>query len=258
MLGVKAYAKLNLYLEVKAKLPNGYHSLESQVAFLEFADEVSIKESTTLSVSGIEIADNLIIKTAKLIQQKHKVTNGAEFTLKKNIPIGAGLGGGSADAAAAILLLNKLWGLNLAEQELYSLGSQIGADVPVCLYAQLTGCNSAFFSGVGDKITPAEKLPEKYYLLVNPRIELATANVFHAFKFNNYPPRTNHLEEAAISIVPQIGDILDILSNQESVIKHSMTGSGSTCFAIFATLEAATAAAKNLDKSWWHAITKPI
>jgi 4-diphosphocytidyl-2-C-methyl-D-erythritol kinase len=176
--------------------------------------------------------------------------------------MGAGLGGGSADAAATLIALNKLWNLNLLPDDLYKIGLELGADVPVCLYSQLNVANAAFFSGIGEVITPAPMLPQIYFVLVNPNIHLATQDVFRSYQgnFSNYKnfdvsdnfiealkARSNDLEQAAGALCPEISTALESLLHQNGCALSRMTGSGSTCFGIFLNQEEARFAAKEIS-----------
>lgn len=263
----KAHAKLNLFLEVTGKLANGYHELYSLVVFLDLADEITVESATTISVhentynSGI--TDNIIYKTAVKMAQKYDVRDGAKITFTKNIPIGGGLGGGSADAATTIFLLNNLWDLNLHEDEMYKLALELGADVPVCLYSLLENKNSAVFKGIGEIIAPAPHLPKMSFTLVNPGIQLETKKVFQSFAYEglgyeplkikgdiltNISQRSNDLEPPAIAIVPEIGTALDELAQYKNCKLARMTGSGATSFAIFEDHDDARAAAIDMIK----------
>ena len=236
---IQAPAKLNLSLEVMGKRPDGYHLLESDVVFLNLYDELHFEIAPKLELNS-DIENNIIIKAANALDSK----KGAKITLTKRIPMGAGLGGGSADAAATLVALNKLWGLNFPNNQLYEIALKLGADVPVCLYAHLESANSAHFSGIGEVITKFTA-PEYFYLLVNPNIHLATKDVFNQLK-----GRDNFVE-AATELAPEIGKVLDFLNSQNPVFAR-MTGTGSTCFAVFESMQLTEMAAKNVPTKWWY------
>ena len=252
---LKAPAKLNLYLDVTGKRENGYHDLESEVVFLELADEVSVEENDEVIVEGTSFPDEITLKAANLISTEFALKNqGAKIRITKNIPSGAGLGGGSADAAAAIILLMNLWEINCSNDDLYKLGLKLGADVPACLYHQLTHMNSVHFSGIGEILTPVEEKKDMYFVLVNPNKALSTKDVFTNLELDqNLKPKTNHLEETAIKLLPEIADILNVLRNENPELAR-MTGSGATCFGIFGNEKAAKQATDNIKNhhpEWW-------
>lgn len=173
-----APAKLNLFLHVVGRRADGYHLLETLFTFLDQGDCLSFRLHDELSLlnPGDSPADehNLVLRAARLLQQHTGCTQGALLRLKKSLPLGGGLGGGSSDAATCLLGLNRLWELNLSIDELAELGAQLGADVPVFVHG-----TTAFAEGVGEKLTPVN-LPEADYLVLHPGIEVSTAAVFAA------------------------------------------------------------------------------
>lgn len=254
-----SHAKLNLFLEVTGKRANGYHELVSQVIFLDLADEIEVQKNSEIKIRGTKIKNNIILKTVKLLQQKYKINHGAEFNLTKNIPIGGGLGGGSANAATTLFALNKLWQLNLSTTELYSTALELGADVPVCLYSLLENQNTAFFSGIGEVVKYSPPIKSYYYLLVNPNKPLFTKEVFAKFNYTekkhntsqDFFERNNYLEISAIKIIPEIAEILESLKAQKNCLLARMTGSGATCFGVFTNKADAQTAAASMQKTWW-------
>ena len=189
----KANAKINLYLHVTGKLDNGFHELDSLVVFADIGDNITVKQppssnEITLKVSGPFGMDvpsddsNLVIKAAKLLRHTHNVQMGAEILLEKNLPVSSGIGGGSADAAAAIRGLSDLWGLKAPALDLKTLSQELGADVPVCFNEK-----NVFMSGIGETLTPAPKLPECWLILANSGIAVSTPDVFKnlACEFSN-------------------------------------------------------------------------
>jgi 4-diphosphocytidyl-2-C-methyl-D-erythritol kinase len=232
-------AKLNLTLKVTGKRPDGYHLLESEVVFLSLCDELEFELAPKLEVNS-DIENNIIIKAARALD----ANKGAKITLSKNIPMGGGLGGGSADAAATLVALNQLWGLNKPEAELYDIALKLGADVPVCLYGHLNKVSSARFEGIGEVLTPYSA-PKYYYLLVNPNIHLATVDVFNQLKGRN------NLQEPAIELCPEVGDVLEFLQATQNRLFARMSGSGATCFAVFKKMEDAAKAAESVPNKWW-------
>jgi 4-diphosphocytidyl-2-C-methyl-D-erythritol kinase len=263
-----ARAKVNLALHVVGRRADGYHLLDSLVAFADFGDVVTVEpaHSLSLSITGPMAAglsagpDNLVLKAAQMLGSPL----GAAITLEKRLPIASGIGGGSADAAATMQALGALWGCALpdAGQVL-----ALGADVPVCLAGQ-----SCRMAGIGDQISPIA-LPPAHLVLVNPGVGLSTAAVFGALLRRDNPPLPpaapmpdaaalaaylghcrNDLEAPALSLVPQIGAVLAALQGQTGCLLARMSGSGATCFGLFASASAAEAAATALraqSGAWW-------
>lgn len=263
-----ARAKVNLALHVVGRRADGYHLLDSLVAFADFGDVVTVEPAPSLSLSitgpmaaGLSAgSDNLVLKAAQMLGSPL----GAAITLEKRLPIASGIGGGSADAAATMQALGALWGCALpdAGQVL-----ALGADVPVCLAGQ-----SCRMAGIGDQISPIE-LPPAHLVLVNPGVGLSTAAVFGALLCRDNPPLPpaapmpdavalaaylghcrNDLEAPALSLVPQIGAVLAALQGQTGCLLARMSGSGATCFGLFASASAAEAAATALraqSGAWW-------
>ena len=263
-----ARAKVNLALHVVGRRADGYHLLDSLVAFADFGDVVTVEPAPSLSLSitgpmaaGLSAGpDNLVLKAAQMLGSPL----GAAITLEKRLPIASGIGGGSADAAATMQALGAIWGCALpdAGQVL-----ALGADVPVCLAGQ-----SCRMAGIGDQISPLA-LPPAHLVLVNPGVGLSTAAVFGALLRRDNPPLPpvapmpdavalaaylchcrNDLEAPALSIVPQIGAVLAALQGQKGCLLARMSGSGATCFGLFASASAAVAAATALraqSAAWW-------
>lgn len=273
---MKARAKVNLWLNVVGRRADGYHLLDSLVAFADLADTVEAAPANDLSLAVDGAApgaaalrtepDNLVLKAARLLATRAGKPPQAALRLSKNIPVAAGLGGGSADAAAALRVLADLWRVRLAENDLRALAAGLGADVPMCLAGR-----PSFATGVGEVLAPAPALPDCALLLVNPRVTLATAEVFAARQgaFSQPRPparpwsgladfvemlaaRGNDLTEAAVSLRPVVGEVLAILGASEGVRYAAMSGSGATCFALYATVAEARAAAAHLPPAWWH------
>ena len=263
-----ARAKVNLALHVMGRRADGYHLLDSLVAFADFGDVVTVEPAPSLSLSitgsmaaGLSAGpDNLVLKAAQMLGSPL----GAAITLEKRLPIASGIGGGSADAAATMQALGAIWGCALpdAGQVL-----ALGADVPVCLAGQ-----SCRMAGIGDQISPLA-LPPAHLVLVNPGVGLSTAAVFGALLRRDNPPLPpaapmpdavalaaylghcrNDLEAPALSLVPQIGAVLAALQGQKGCLLARMSGSGATCFGLFASASAAVAAATALraqSAAWW-------
>lgn len=282
-LSVLAPAKVNLYLHVVGRQPDGYHLLDSLVAFADIGDRLTAApaERLSLSLGGPEAAalagpgdDNLVLRAARLLAAAASEGRppsppfGAALSLDKQLPVAAGIGGGSSDAAAALRLLERLWQRPLAPGALAALAVRLGADVPACLAAR-----PVWVGGIGERIEPAAGLPPAGIVLANPRRSLPTAAVFQARRgpfgapgrFSPMPrdaaalaavlaERCNDLTDAAIGLVPETRAVLDRLARLPGALLARMSGSGATCFALFADRAAALAAARALadaQPGWW-------
>ena len=273
-----APAKLNLYLHVIGRRADGFHLLDSLVAFVEVGDEIiaAPAPSLSLAVTGPHAAaladtpqDNLVRRAAERLAAAVGRPAAVALTLVKNLPVASGIGGGSSDAAATLKALAELWRLDIGAADLVALAASLGADVPVCLAGR-----AAWLAGVGEQIEPAVDLPAATVLLVNPGVALPTAAVFAARRGPFSAParfalpadaaglarllaeRRNDLTAPAIEKVPVIGRMLDRLAAVEGALIARMSGSGATCFALFALPEAAAAAAARLaaeQPDWWVA-----
>lgn len=278
-----APAKLNLYLHVVGRRIDGYHLLDSLVAFAGLHDTVAAAkaEALTLAVEGpfapalSAEADNLVLRAARALADAAGVRPWAALRLVKRLPVASGIGGGSADAAAALQAVGELWRVTHKPGALATLALKLGADVPVCLAGK-----AAQVGGIGEKIVPAPALPAAPLVLVNPLVPLPTPSVFKARNGPYSKPaplaaaprdardlaealkgRRNDLAEAAIGLVPAIKDILAALEAQPGCLLARMSGSGATCFALFAREEEATAAAEALraaKPAWWAAATELV
>ncbi len=260
------YAKINLALHVRARRADGYHALETLFAFAEDGDQLSARLAPDFSLRmtgpfAEELAadtDNLVLRAARLLAQSIGVSGGLAFTLEKRLPIASGIGGGSADAAAALRLAAQLWGVATETTLLHDIAAQIGADVPSCLRSQ-----SCFGTGTGTELTPVDAgLTGTPILLVNPRQPCPTGPVFKAWDGIDYGPLTpmdwqsgrNDLEAPAQALVPSIGDVLTDLRAQPGLCLARMSGSGATCFGIWASLDdrdRAAAAIQAAHPNWW-------
>lgn len=260
----RAYAKLNLALHVRGKLPDGRHDIETIFAFCDDGDELTAKPGSDsrfeLHVSGESAMDlgpeNLISDAWTDLKRASGVNEGVSFTLDKKLPVASGLGGGSADAAAALRLLTQLWKLdaNLAEE----VAPGLGADVPACLLS--SSCRG---EGAGDELEAIDLgLTGVPVLLVNPRVFLTTGSVFAAWDgvdrgaLDDWREGRNDLEVPAIKRVPRIADVLDWLRGRPGANFVRMSGSGATCFALFDDLASRDAAAAACPADWWHLATR--
>jgi 4-diphosphocytidyl-2-C-methyl-D-erythritol kinase len=272
----KAPAKINLTLRVLGRRADGYHDLASLVAFADLADTLTLQPggTTALDISGPfaaasgPVADNLVLKALAALRQRMDGLTAGRFLLVKNIPAAGGIGGGSADAAAALRLLARANGLALDDSRLMAAALSVGADVPVCLDPR-----ARIMRGVGDRLSAPLDLPPLAAVLVNPGVALATREVFAKFtsapgskKYLENVPREhdsmieflgqhgNDLTHGAIGCLPAIADVLITLRALPGVRLARMSGSGPTCFALFASPGEAAAAGQRLKAErddWW-------
>jgi 4-diphosphocytidyl-2-C-methyl-D-erythritol kinase len=256
-----APAKLNLALHVRGKLPDGRHAIETVFAFCTDGDRLSAEpaDAVTLTISGpfatdlTDPDDNLVVKAAGALAAAAGVDKGATITLDKRLPVASGIGGGSADAAAALRLLTSLWQIDPSHA--VAVAPQLGSDVPACLLSlPMRG------EGAGDRLTPVDlsALSGTPLLLVNPRVPLSTAEVFAAWDgfdrgpLGDWREGRNDLEQPAKALVPQIEAVLAWLSTRPGATFTRMSGSGATCFALFADEAARDEAAEAVPREWWR------
>jgi 4-diphosphocytidyl-2-C-methyl-D-erythritol kinase len=275
MLSERASAKINLHLHVVGRRPDGYHLLDSLVVFAGAADTLTVEPSDGLSLAvtgpfaaGLDgEADNLVLRAARVLAAHAGVPATARLVLEKNLPVASGIGGGSADAAAALRLLSRFWSLDVGQGTLAAIAGNLGADVPVCLSGR-----AAVMSGIGEILAPAPPLPRSGIVLVNPGIAVSTPAVFRAREGEfsaavAWPERgwkdaealardlratVNDLEAPALRLAPPIADSLEALRAAPGCLLARMSGSGATCFGLFADAAAARLAASSLDHpGWW-------
>ena len=230
-------------------------------------DRISLKIDGNFSNSLSNYNDNLIIRAAHALADEFNITPKAHITLTKNLPIGAGIGGGSSDAATSLKLLNKLWNINANDEKLAEIGLKLGSDIPVCIYN-----DDCKISGIGEVIEPV-KLPHIPLVLVNPRVEISSAEIYQkgVDKYSgkvNLPNNFRNIEELsnflkttnndlypnALSQAPILADVLAEITSQAGGLFANMSGSGSTCFGIFEDDEMAKLAIENIGKKkpdWW-------
>lgn len=268
-----APAKVNLYLHVTGRRADGYHLLDSLAVFPDLADRLEARPAPglTLALSGpfgaaiAEEPDNLVLRAARALAAAHGIAPAAALTLEKTLPPAAGLGGGSSDAAAALRLLARLWGVALPE----GLAPGLGADVPVCLAAP----EPRLMRGIGERLAPPPALPGCWLVLANPGVSVSTPRVFAALEWRDNPPAPpppplrdvaelaawlgtlwNDLEPAACALCPAVAEVLAALADAPLA---RMSGSGATCFALHASEPAARAQAARLARArpgWWVAV----
>jgi 4-diphosphocytidyl-2-C-methyl-D-erythritol kinase len=263
-----ARAKVNLALHVLGRRADGYHELDTLFAFTRAGDalEAESAEGLSLEIVGpfaqaLDSGDNLVLRAAQALKERYSVDEGAALRLDKRLPIAAGLGGGSADAAAALRLLVRLWRIEAREADLLDLAATLGADVPACLLSRtIRG------QGSGERLVRSDlRLGGIPILLVNPGAALPTAEVFNRWTGPGSGPLPddpltggNDLEPAALAIAPVVGDVLDRLRACPGAASVRMSGSGATCFALFesaAPRDSAAAAIGAERPGWWSLAT---
>jgi 4-diphosphocytidyl-2-C-methyl-D-erythritol kinase len=269
-----APAKINLFLHVTGRRADGYHLLDSVAVFAGIEDRIAFTPSDELSLtvtgpftrSLAAEPDNLVLRAARALAAESGLRPTGALHLHKRIPVASGIGGGSADAAATLRLLCRVWRLNLGDPVLDRIAAGLGADVPVCLRNR-----PMRMGGVGEVLTPAPALPPCGLVLVNPGVPLATASVFRA-RAGDYSGGVvlpngwdtaqemaaslmglaNDLEAPAVGLVPAIRDVLGAIDGTPNCLLARMSGSGATCFGLFASPEDAGDAAKRLARTgWW-------
>ncbi|MSP04056.1 MAG: 4-(cytidine 5'-diphospho)-2-C-methyl-D-erythritol kinase [Acetobacteraceae bacterium] len=275
MLRELASAKINLFLHVTGRRPDGYHLLDSVVVFAGAADVLTVEpaEGFSLSLTGPFAAslegesNNLVLRAGQALARWEGMAPAAHLNLEKNLPVASGIGGGSADAAAALRLLSRFWNLDIPRADLLAIATRLGADVPVCLTTRQTR-----MSGIGEILSEAPVPPRCGILLVNPGLSLATPDVFAARNGAFSPPDAllpeawmsaatmssdlsrlrNDLEASAIGLFPEIAGVLGAIKETYGCLLARMSGSGATCFGIYPSADAAAAAAAALTRpGWW-------
>jgi 4-diphosphocytidyl-2-C-methyl-D-erythritol kinase len=276
---IGAPAKVNLYLHVLGRRPDGYHDLDSLVAFATLHDVIAVApaDDWSLAIDGpfnealsasVGSRNNLVLRAARMMAEHLGRSDGAAVRLHKMIPIEAGLGGGSADGAATLLALSRMWHAEVPMSVLTEMALRLGADLPVCLHSR-----TAFMAGVGEDIEIAPEVPPLGIVLVNPHVAVPTAEVFRRWQRHHEPPARpiyqpadpvslinalrdcrNDLTEPAVSIAPAIGDVLSAIEAVTGLLLARMSGSGATCFGLFADAAAAQLAAEQIAQTqpaWW-------
>ncbi len=280
-----APAKINLYLHVTGRRPDGFHLLDSLFAFADFGDSLEVgpgSDDIHLSIDGPfakglpAVGDNLVVKAARAIADfaRERAIGtppfSADIRLVKSLPVAAGIGGGSSDAAAILHALNEFWDIGAGLDDLAALAATLGADIPACLHALPVQA-----SGIGEVLTPAVALPDCALLLVNPGVPLLTPDVFRLFAarpvYSGAAPldhapstldslaeqlraRRNDLQPAAEQLVPAISAVLARIGQSRGCALSRLSGSGPTCFGLFPSLDEADAAAAAIAAArpgWW-------
>ena len=280
---VLAPAKINLALHVTSQRTDGYHLIDTLVTFADIGDRLTFEpdDDLRLTLGGSEVddlqanSDNLVLRAANLLRDHVQDSNlGASIHLQKDLPVASGIGGGSADAAATLIGLNRLWNLSLDQKSLRDLALPLGADIPMCVFGA-----PARVSGIGELIEPVQ-LPSLALLLVNPRVAVPTPEIFSRLAHKTNQPlaplpmlpttssltaylshQRNDLQLPAFTVAPAIGDCLVALEDFDSCQLTRMSGSGATCFGIFGSRAQAKAAAAQLRSrhpDWWVVDTATV
>ena len=251
-------AKLNLMLHITGRRADGYHLLQTVFQFIDLNDQMRFKVTKSPQISRINSqspiaeTDDIALRAASMLQSRYGVKRGAEIAIEKNIPIGGGLGGGSSNAATSLLALNYLWGLNKSTRELAEIGLELGADVPVFVHGF-----AAWADGVGERLNPIQ-LPQPWYLVIYPKINVSTAEIFNARELTRDCDAITiraFLEGAGVNVCetvarkryPAIGEALDWLN---LYAEARMTGTGACIFAPFDSLKAAEGVKSRLPLHW--------
>lgn len=252
-------AKLNLYLYITGRRPDGYHELDTLFQFLDYGDTLtfSLRQDQQIHlitpISGVTDQNNLIIRAAKLLQNTTKCQLGVDITINKIIPMGGGLGGGSSNAATVLVALNYLWKCGLSEEQLISLGITLGADVPIFIYGR-----AAYAEGIGEKLSPASP-PEKWYLVVHPGINVSTADIFNDPELKRDSPKLTLSDKLS---QPFANDCQFIVQKRYAKVEQlicrlleyssaRLTGTGACVFAEFDTEDAARQVLNDIPE-WSH------
>lgn len=280
ILNETAPAKINLHLHVVGRRPDGYHLLDSLVVFAGVGDRLTAEaaDDLSLAVTGPFAAglhaepDNLVLRAARALAADAGIEPSGRIMLEKHLPVASGIGGGSADAAAALRLLCRLWSIRPATDRLMSVAVALGADVPVCLTSR-----PRLLAGIGEHLSPAPTLPEAGLVLVNPGAGVSTPSVFRARSGPFTEPAVwpdgwrdaaslaatlrmtgNDLEPSARRLVPQIDDILALLAADPACLLARMSGSGATCFGLYQSARQARSAAAKIERAGWWAWGGPM
>lgn len=282
MIRVAAPAKINLFLHVGECRTDGFHDLQSLIGFIEAGDELEISPSAELSLAVTgpfarslpASGDNLVLKAARALRQHSHWTEGAAIVLTKNLPVASGIGGGSADAAAALRGLDRLWDLNSPQEQLLKLAAEIGSDVPVCLLSK-----TCWVEGRGEQLSQLPPLPRMSVVLVNPGVAVSTPAVFGLLNARSGTERSkptkaleslwdvigylgdagNDLEAPACQLAPIIQEVLNAFDREPGCALAAMSGSGATCFALFHDPDFARGAASRIAEDhpeWWVSLTR--
>lgn len=273
MISILAPAKVNLYLHVVGKRPDGYHLLDSLFVFADYGDKISVEKDDHLSLTVLNSdlscgEDNIIIKAARKLAVFLGIEPTVKIVLEKNLPIASGIGGGSTDAAATLLALIQLWNVQISRENLLKIALELGADVPSCIEKI-----PVQVAGIGEVLTPAPQLPKLAMILMNPNKPVSTPQIFKSRKpiFTEAKPflhdisdinefiaelkkRHNDLQSTACEIEPAVADVLSAFAENPLTLFSQMSGSGGTCFGLYKTdedAEQAMSVFKQNHPNWW-------
>lgn len=256
-ISIRAPAKLNLMLHITGRRTDGYHELQSVFQLIDLSDELSFSRlaEPEIIVSGNTAVDpqqDLIYRAARLLQQQFAQQSGVHIRINKNIPMGGGLGGGSSDAAATLLVLNRLWNLQLSQQNLSQIGLSLGADIPFFIFG-----HNAWVEGIGERLQPAQ-LPASYYLVIHPNVFVSTAEIFsskhltrdcHPITIRAFLDGSgeNVCEPVVRDAYPEVDKALNWLNQFANA---RLTGTGACIFAAFADQLSAEEVARQVPAPW--------
>ncbi|MEX3548402.1 MAG: 4-(cytidine 5'-diphospho)-2-C-methyl-D-erythritol kinase [Burkholderia sp.] len=267
-----APAKLNLFLHITGRRPDGYHSLQTVFQLLDWGDRLhyTLREDGVVrrltEVAGVPEDQDLVVRAAHLLQTHTNTTLGVDIEIDKVLPMGAGLGGGSSDAATTLLALNRLWKLDLPRAELQALAVKLGADVPFFVFGK-----NAFAEGIGEALEQVE-LPPRWFLVVTPRVHVPTAKIFsdksltrdsRPIKINNFialqnskgwPDSFGQNDMQAV-VAKEYAEVAKMVKALHNFTPLRMTGSGASVFAAFGSKQEALAAQATLPADWNNAVT---
>ncbi|HYJ40744.1 MAG TPA: 4-(cytidine 5'-diphospho)-2-C-methyl-D-erythritol kinase [Steroidobacteraceae bacterium] len=259
MVAWSAPAKLNLMLHVVGRRQDGYHELQTVFQLIDLCDRIEITVRTDGSISrplgaaGVPESEDLVVRAARALQQVSGTRLGAEISVRKRIPLGGGMGGGSSDAATTLLALNQMWNLGYTSEQIGAFGAALGADVPV-----FAAGRSSWAEGIGEKLTPVSLGADSWYLVIFPGVSVPTAAVFQAAELTrNSPPTTmrgfletggrNDCEAVVRARFPAVAEALDWLARHGTA---RLTGTGSCVFAKFSRVEDAERVAARVPDEW--------
>jgi 4-diphosphocytidyl-2-C-methyl-D-erythritol kinase len=275
-----APAKLNLFLHITGRRADGYHNLQTVFQLLDWGDTLHFKRrndgriTRTTEVEGVPAEQDLTVRAAMLLRQHTGTQEGVEIDIEKRLPMGAGLGGGSSDAATTLLALNRLWKLNLKRAELQALALKLGADVPFFVFGK-----NAFAEGVGEALE-AVQLPPRHFLVVTPQVHVPTAAIFSeksltrdtepctiavflaqqlagAKRQNGWPDSFGRNDMQAV-VAGKYAEVAQVLRWFDDIAPARMTGSGASVFAAFASRAEADAAKSQLPEHWRGAVASSL
>jgi len=271
-----APAKLNLFLHITGRRPDGYHALQSVFQLLDWGDTLhfTLRADGEIrrrnAIAGVPEESDLVVRAAKLLKAQTGTRLGVDIDIEKRLPMGAGLGGGSSDAATTLLALNRLWKLCLSRETLCSLGLTLGADVPFFVFGR-----NAFAEGVGEALRPVA-LPSRYFLVVTPKVHVPTAAIFSdkSWTRNSEPVTITdfHAQQSCDArwpdsfgrndmqpvVVGKYAEVAQVLEWFDRVAPARMTGSGSSVFAAFTSIAEAEAAQAKLPAGWTSAVVRSL